>query len=890
MEDIGNLREQLAKYQSRELELEQHLEELKDFINNASTPLHWVDSEGVITWANQAELDSLGYTAEEYIGRHIGDFHADEEVIKDILNRLNNNETIRNYPARLKCKDNSIKHVLINSNVLFKDGKFMHTRCFTRDITELKREEERKSELLRRLEHSETRMNLLMQSINLGTWDFNPATRGLDLSDECRRIYGLPDDLAVDFELFKHHIHPDDKDLVLQEIYKSLADRESDRFDLTFRIVRFDDKSVRWVKSQGKVYRTANQETESLIGTIVDITTSKTAEEALIRQRKQLYSIFMQAPIGIGIFLGPEYVVDLINAPMCDLYGKTMEEFTGKPIFDVLRHAKGLGFEELLDKVRLTGMPFQGRALKMPVYRKGQLETAYVNFIYEPFRETDGTIIGVIAIAIEVTEQVRATHELQEAEQRARLAIDAVGLGTFDVNLETGETVTSAIFAKIFGFENPVPSGEYIKVIHPDDLVIRTKAYENAIKTGKLFYEVRLIWPDKSIRWVRVEGKFFYEKGKAIRLLGTLLDITLQMEIKLEQQELVKLVADRERLLRNITSATPTGLWMADAKGDFTYLNQTWIDWTGLPCEEQTGSGWVNTILPEDRQQTTDKFHSYLIERCFHDLEFRFLHVDGNIHWVAASGKPQFSHDGKFTGYIGAFVDITEQKKLQQQKDEFIGIASHELKTPITSIKAYTQILERMLMKSGNVNDAGMMRKMDAQINRLTSLIGDLLDVTKINTGKLQFNDRYFDFDELLAELMEDLQRTAGQHTLIANASPVGLVYGDRERISQVIINLVTNAVKYSPQSDRVIIDVTLKDGELNFSVQDFGIGIASKNLTKVFDQFYRVSGDMQNTFQGLGLGLYISAEIIRREGGKIWVTSKEGEGSTFYFSLPVSA
>lgn len=889
MEDNGNLRGQLAEYQSREQELEQRLEELKDFVDNASTPLHWVDNNGIITWANQAELDSLGYTAEEYIGHHISDFHADEEAIKDILNRLRNNETIRNYPARLKCKDNSIKYVLINSNVLFKDGKFVHTRCFTRDITELKREEERKSELLLRLEHSETRMNLLMQSINLGTWDFDPATRRLSLSNECRKIYGLPDDLAVDFELFKQHIHSDDKNRVLDEIYEAIGSRESDRFDITFRIVRFDDKSVRWVKSQGKVYRKASQETESLIGTIVDITSSKTTEEALIKQRRQLYSIFMQAPIGIGIFLGPDYVVDLINTPMCELYGRTMDEFTGKPIFEVLRHAKGLGFEELLDNVRLTGVPFQGSALRTPVFRGGQLETAYVNFIYEPFRETDGTIIGVIAVATDVSEQVKATQELREAEERARLAIDAVSLGTFDVNLETGETITSAIFAKIFGFDAPVPAGEYIKVIHPDDLVIRAKAYEMAIKTGKLFYEVRLIWPDSSIRWVRLEGKFFYKKGKAIRLLGTLLDITQQMEIKQEQQKLVKLVADREELLRNITSATPTGLWMADASGAFTYLNQTWIEWTGLSAEQQLGSGWVNTILPEDRQQTTDKFHSYLIERKFHDLEFRFLHVDGNIHWVAANGKPQFSNEGEFTGYIGAFVDITEQKKLQQQKDEFIGIASHELKTPITSIKAYTQILERMLTKSGNVNDAGMMRKMDAQINRLTSLIGDLLDVTKINTGKLQFNDRYFNFDELLAELMEDLQRTAGQHTLIANVSSVGQVYGDRERISQVITNLVTNAVKYSPAADKVIIDVTLKNGELNFSVQDFGIGIASKNLNKVFDQFYRVSGDTQNTFQGLGLGLYISSEIIRREGGKIWVESTEGEGSTFYFSLPVA-
>jgi signal transduction histidine kinase len=193
-----------------------------------------------------------------------------------------------------------------------------------------------------------------------------------------------------------------------------------------------------------------------------------------------------------------------------------------------------------------------------------------------------------------------------------------------------------------------------------------------------------------------------------------------------------------------------------------------------------------------------------------------------------------------------------------------------------------------MLEKKGETKETDMIRRMDGQINRLTSLIGDLLDVTKINSGKLQFNDRDFDFNEHIFQLIEDLQLTTERHMLIKEFNDTGIVFGDKERIGQVVTNLVTNAIKYSPHADKIIIGIENKNNEAILCVQDFGIGIASKNMDRVFEQFYRVSGDKQHTFPGLGLGLYISSEIIKREGGRIWVTSAPGEGSSFYFSLPL--
>ena len=732
----------------------------------------------------------------------------------------------------------------------------------------------------------------------------------------------------------------------------------------------------------------------------------KAGIEALSKQRQQLYSTFMQAPVGIAIFRGSDYIVDLINPPLCELYGKTVGELLGQPIFEVLHYAKGLGFEELIDNVRTTGTPFRGQALPVPLLRHGKLETAYLNFVYEPFHEDDGTISGVIAVVTEVTDEVLAKRLVEETEERTRLAVDAVGLGTFDLALLTEEMTTSLLFAQIFGFNAPVTLNEYIGVIHPDDLAAITKAHADAVNSGVLLYEARVLWPDQSSHWIRTEGKVYYDLNEqAIRILGTVLDITAQRKAGEEQQKLITLVAnsvdlmsilnmdgtnsyineagrkllgfeteeqvsqtpiselhapedfelvanevlptvikhgkwagqmrvknlttgetfpvfnncirindpitgeiiaigavmrdqrpelaakealaEREQLLRSVTTAAPTGLWMSDEQGAITYVNQTWIDWVGLSFDSQLNDGWISAIHDDDRDRVRAKFISDTSIRNAYEAEFRIIHVDGTIHWCVATGKPQYFNQ-TFTGYIGAYVDITEQKHLQQQKDDFIGIASHELKTPVTSIKAYTQVLERMLLRKGDEKEAAMINKMDAQINRLTSLIGDLLDATKINSGKLQFNDRAFDFNDLVKECIEELQRTTDQHTLIENLQPNGIVFADKERVGQVITNLITNAIKYSPNADQIIIHTQLHENEVILCVEDFGIGIAEDKLNKVFEQFYRVSGDMQHTFPGLGLGLYISAEIMKREHGRIWVESTEGKGSNFCFALPV--
>jgi len=254
---------------------------------------------------------------------------------------------------------------------------------------------------------------------------------------------------------------------------------------------------------------------------------------------------------------------------------------------------------------------------------------------------------------------------------------------------------------------------------------------------------------------------------------------------------------------------------------------------------------------------------------------------------------PVFDENKKITGVICFGYEITEQitnkeqlEELSRSKDIFISIASHELKTPLTSIKAYSQILERRFNKIKDTDSALVIGKMDTQLDKLNTLITNLLDVTKIEEGKLTLNGLCFDFNVLVGEIMEEMQLTTKKN-IISKLQKGAFVCGDRERIGQVMINFISNAIKYSPGSKKIVISTKQKDNQIIFSVKDFGMGIAKIEQDKVFERFHRISRKNGETYPGLGLGLYIASQIVTRLNGKIWLKSKFGSGSTFYFSLP---
>lgn len=235
-----------------------------------------------------------------------------------------------------------------------------------------------------------------------------------------------------------------------------------------------------------------------------------------------------------------------------------------------------------------------------------------------------------------------------------------------------------------------------------------------------------------------------------------------------------------------------------------------------------------------------------------------------------------------------AIEDVTEKKHIEQQKDDFISIASHELKTPVTSMKAYTQLLQKHPLITNDKRASFLLEKMDAQMSRLNELVASFMNVYKMRTGKLRLKKEYFQLEKLIAEVVGNFQYTISSHIVERTEDLKVKVYADKARIHQVLVNLISNAIKYSPEADKVIVSYKLDIEKVTVSIQDFGMGIPKEEQKRIYELFFRAKGKKEGDIPGLGLGLFISSEIVKQHSGNLWVKSNEGKGSTFYFSLPI--
>lgn len=360
------------------------------------------------------------------------------------------------------------------------------------------------------------------------------------------------------------------------------------------------------------------------------------------------------------------------------------------------------------------------------------------------------------------------------------------------------------------------------------------------------------------------------------------------------EKELLKSKHQLEIIFNNVAD----GITVQDAKGHLVFANDAAAFSLGLPNAKTLLEANLPTLLKHykltDEQGTPFSFERLPGRRAMQgelDPE-EVLHFKNKLtnqeHWSMIKARPVFDERGNVLFAINIFHDITHRKQAEKRKDEFIGIASHELKTPVTSIKAFTQVLHQRFSQEGNKEAAQMFEKMDTQLKKLTKLITDLLDISRIQAGKLEFHQGWFSLDDLVDEVIEDYQRITSTHKLMKQGRISKQIYGDHDRFYQVLINLVSNAVKYSPKASKVIITVKLQKEKAYVSVQDYGIGIPSENQKKIFDRFFRGVDSKKETFPGLGVGLYISSEITRRHGGSILVESKLNQGSTFTVVLPV--
>ena len=380
------------------------------------------------------------------------------------------------------------------------------------------------------------------------------------------------------------------------------------------------------------------------------------------------------------------------------------------------------------------------------------------------------------------------------------------------------------------------------------------------------------------------------DPDERLRAISLLQQKSNSLEVETAERKRVEAaLLESEARFRFLAEAMPQKIFTARPDGDVDYFNPQWSQFTGLSFEEIRGWGWTQFIHPDDVEENTRLWQQALDTGEPFYIEHRFRGADGVYRWHMSRAIPVRNTRGTITMWIGSSTDIDEQKRQEERKDAFISMASHELKTPVTSLKGFAYILQNRLKKHGDEESLRFLSSINKQLNRLTRLINDLLDITRVQQGRLEYDEELFDLDALVRETIENLQAGTSTHRLLFEESQAVRVHGDKDRIGQVLTNLITNAVKYSPEAGCVVIRLFNDGNSAIVSVQDFGVGIAAKHQARIFERFYQVTDAAEKTYPGLGIGLYLSSEIIKRHCGRIWVESKKNAGSIFSFSLPLA-
>jgi PAS domain S-box-containing protein len=677
--------------------------------------------------------------------------------------------------------------------------------------------------------------------------------------------------------------------------------------------------------------RQSQRNLEQLNLTLEDMDASRVL--ALRESETSLRNLVMSVHYPLMLLRGRDWVVEIANQKLVELWNKTLPEVIGRRLMNILPEIKDQPFPKLLTQVYDTALPYgQEEEVLVVNTDEGPLEK-YISFYYDPLFDSNGDVSGIIVAAEDITAKVQARTALEESyrkqqelneevsvvneelyasneeliatneelisiernlqdtvvrlaqsESRIRYMVaDApVAIGLFtgqDLIIETANNKILELWGKnssVLGMrlEEALPelAGQPFLKLLLDVFHSGEPFYGNEIKANLAYNGVL-----KDVYFNFVYHPIKQESGETVSILAVAIDVTEQVQAR----QLVEASATRFRFLLN---AIPQQVWTSIPEGELDYVNQVVCRDFGKTDVEIVDQGWRAFIHPEDSDNFLEHWHTALRSGREFQVEFRLRFKDGSYVWHLSRALPLIE-DGEIKLWLGTNTNIDLQKNDAQRKDEFLSIASHELKTPLTSIKAYNQLISR---SKDSVQMQGFVSKSAEHIVKLERLIADLLDVTKINAGKLNFSLQPFNFRQMLEESVEGVQHTTSSHKIILE-SAVDIVYnGDPFRLEQVMNNFLTNAIKYSPSAERVLVNCKVEFGNLIVSVQDFGIGIAEESLDKLFDRYYRVDNTSMR-FEGLGLGLFISSEILKRHQGSFWIESEEGKGSTFYFRLPLN-
>lgn len=727
-----------------------------------------------------------------------------------------------------------------------------------------------------------------------------------------------------------------DQEKVQKAVHQALVDKKI--FQLEHRVTQADG-TMGWAFSRAVPIFNDQGEIIEWFGTTTNITDRKRAEEALQKsqeqaeQQKRLYETITASTPDLIYVFDLNYRFTYANNALLTMWGKTWDTAIGKGLSEngyEPWHAEM--HEREIDQIIATKQPIRGEVsfphailgkrvydyILTPVLNdQGQVEAVagttrdvtdrkqWEEALAQSSEELQAINEEMIAIneeqvasneeltatneeLAEVNQQLLEAHKkIEEAQVALRLAISAANFGTWYIHSVTRKFITDARLKELFGY-------------YPDEelsieqaLAQITEEYRSfmANKLEKAIYnngDYDVTYPviglhDNKLRWLRAIGNLEADpSGTFSAFTGVVMDIT-------DAYLAVKKVERAEERLRLAIDAAELGSFSMSSY-EQTYISSPRIkEFFGFAPEDEVPYDMAINQIHTDYRQTVVRLvaESFATGKKF-DMEYPVIgYHDGKTRWVRGVGTMQQDSDGKnyFTGVLN---DITERKQDEQRKNDFIAMVSHELKTPLTSLAGILQLLTKKIGDTANAALPGGIDRAHLQVKKMIALINGFLNVSRLESGKIQLDKHPFDLATLLSELVEEAALLGSAHNITLLQPPSVSILGDKDKIGSVISNLLSNAIKYSPKGKEILVNCNADDKCVTVSVKDMGMGIKPQNIDYLFDRYYRVETNHTQNIAGFGIGLYLSSEIVKHHGGEIGVESESGVGSTFWFKLPV--
>ena len=605
----------------------------------------------------------------------------------------------------------------------------------------------------------------------------------------------------------------------------------------------------------------------------------------------------------------PHFTILAVSSKYLALVHKQRSELLGKNLFEVFpgsgadpseKFSVFSSFNRVIDRKAEDELPVFKYEIFVPSSRK--LETQFWSNLNEPILDNEGNVQFIInttnnitAQVLETAEKERAQNLLKASEQNMQNMVRQAPFGMCILKGEPAfaEEINDYFLTLVGKTRDQFKAKPYWEVV-AEAAAIYEPITKEVFKTGKTYHakehEFELF---RNGRKESVYLNFVYEPmkdadGQVFALMIVALDVSDQVLARNELQSAYEQV-------RLSKQAAALGTFDMDVASGIVEWDKRCRELFGISHQEPINyeQDFIGGLHEEDRERI-GKIISELLNKATstgdYDVEYRTIGAeDKKLRWVRAKGKVFFNEKDEPVRFIGSVLEITSQKEDEQRKNDFIGMVSHELKTPLTSLGAYVQMLHGKARKNGDSFTASALDKAERQVKKMGTMINGFLNISRLESGKIHLEKQFFNLEGLLSEAIKETLITNPERSIHFVPCNPAFVQADRDKIYSVVSNLLSNATKYSPPGKEIEVFCELIGNFAQVSVTDQGIGIKASDTERLFERYYRVETKNTKHISGFGIGLYLSAEIIERHQGKIWVKSEPEKGSTFFFSLPVS-